>query len=160
MSTNCYGRIPRERMFEQNERLTTKHIKTLTFLQDIGQENKELKQKLKVLEVSQCITGMQIANFCVWRTEKDGSFWRKRAAYFLNQLWCKVDLHKKSNIFRSRAGCWVLIVLALIVQGILKPWVPEFKMITMVLKSYIKKNCCVQCSLLPGLHQFKDTNIR
>ena len=51
MSTNCYGRIPRERMHEQNERLTTKHIKTLTFLQDIGHENKELKQKLKVLEV-------------------------------------------------------------------------------------------------------------
>ena len=51
MSTNCYGRIPRENLHEQDDRLTTKHIKTLTFLQDIVKENKDLKCKLKDLEV-------------------------------------------------------------------------------------------------------------
>ena len=53
MSTNCYGRVPRENMpGDVDERLTTKHIKTLTFLQDIARENKELKARIKVLEVS------------------------------------------------------------------------------------------------------------
>ena len=74
MSTNCYGRIPRERMFEQNERLTTKHIKTLTFLQEIGHENKELKKKLKVLEVSECISRMQFATFPFGAQRKMGYF--------------------------------------------------------------------------------------
>jgi hypothetical protein len=54
MSTNCYskkGRIPREKMTEQTERLTSKHIETLSFLQDIVAENKELKAKNEELEV-------------------------------------------------------------------------------------------------------------
>ena len=37
---------------EQDQRLSTKHIRTLTFLQDIVNENKQLKAKVEQLEVS------------------------------------------------------------------------------------------------------------
>ncbi|CAH1780181.1 unnamed protein product [Owenia fusiformis] len=49
---NCYGsgRVPREVQGDQEERLTTKHIQTLSFLQDIANENKELKVKIDDLE--------------------------------------------------------------------------------------------------------------
>ena len=115
MSTNCYGRIPRERMFEQNERLTTKHIKTLTFLQDIGQENKELKKKLKVLEVSECISRMQFATFPFGAQRKMGYFEEsdqlifqtnseaKKTLYTLDPTYNEQFYAKKQNIFI--AGC-------------------------------------------------------
>ena len=51
---NCYGkgdRIPRELMHSQDERLTNKHVKTLSFLQEIANENKQLKQRIEELEV-------------------------------------------------------------------------------------------------------------
>lgn len=44
-------RIPREQMHSQDERLTNKHIQTLSFTQEIVNENKELKKKLEELEV-------------------------------------------------------------------------------------------------------------
>ena len=42
---NCYGKK------EQNDRLTTKHIHTLKFLQEIVAENKQLKERIDELEV-------------------------------------------------------------------------------------------------------------
>ncbi|XP_071086102.1 uncharacterized protein [Haliotis cracherodii] len=43
-------RVPREALHEQHERLTTKHIQTLSFLQDIVNENKQLKARVVQLE--------------------------------------------------------------------------------------------------------------
>ncbi|XP_046329240.1 myosin heavy chain, clone 203-like [Haliotis rufescens] len=43
-------RVPREALHEQHERLTTKHIQTLSFLQDIVNENKQLKARVEQLE--------------------------------------------------------------------------------------------------------------
>lgn len=50
---NCYSgkRVSREVIHDQSERLTTKHIQTLSFLQDIVKENKELKAKVEELQV-------------------------------------------------------------------------------------------------------------
>ena len=50
---NCYnsGKIGREAHDEQDKRLTNKHIKTLSFLQDIAEENKQLKARVTDLEV-------------------------------------------------------------------------------------------------------------
>ena len=51
---NSYGsgdRIPRELMHSQDERLTNKHVKTLSFLQEIAKENKQLKLRIEELEV-------------------------------------------------------------------------------------------------------------
>lgn len=53
---NCYNkssRIPRELMHNQDERLTNKHIQTLSFLQDLAAENKALKQRVEELEKEQ-----------------------------------------------------------------------------------------------------------
>ncbi|KAH9503002.1 hypothetical protein Btru_072589 [Bulinus truncatus] len=47
------GRIPRELLHDQQERLSNKHIKTLTFLQQLAKENKSLKERIKDLEESQ-----------------------------------------------------------------------------------------------------------
>jgi len=54
---NCYrkGRTPQpdsEDVEDQNGRLTTKHIHTLKFLQDVVNENKALKARVDELEVS------------------------------------------------------------------------------------------------------------
>ena len=50
---NCYnGKASQEVLAQQDERLTTKHIHTLQFLQEIVKENKELKAKVAELEVS------------------------------------------------------------------------------------------------------------
>ena len=54
---NCYrkGRVPQndsEVVEDQNGRLTTKHIHTLKFLQDVVNENKNLKARVDELEVS------------------------------------------------------------------------------------------------------------
>ena len=54
---NCYrkGRTPQhdsEEVDDQNGRLTTKHIHTLKFLQDVVNENKALKARVDELEVS------------------------------------------------------------------------------------------------------------
>ena len=46
------GRIPRELMHDQNDRLSNKHIQTLGFLQEVVNENKALKQRLQELEVN------------------------------------------------------------------------------------------------------------
>ncbi|XP_046550529.1 myosin heavy chain, clone 203-like [Haliotis rubra] len=43
-------RVPREALHEQHERLTTKHIQTLSFVQDIVNENKQLKARVDQLE--------------------------------------------------------------------------------------------------------------
>ena len=51
---NCYkdaGSVPRQ-PDDQDGRLTNKHIKTLSFLQDVANENKELKAKVVQLEVN------------------------------------------------------------------------------------------------------------
>ena len=55
---NCYrkGRAPQfesevEEVEDQNGRLTTKHIHTLKFLQDVVNENKALKARVAELEV-------------------------------------------------------------------------------------------------------------
>lgn len=49
---NCYnGRIPREQLHSQDERLANKHIQTLSFLQDIAKENQQLKERVERLEV-------------------------------------------------------------------------------------------------------------
>ena len=55
---NCYntGKLSRGDVLEQDERLTTKHIQTLSFLQEIVRENKELKARIAELEV----TGVRI----------------------------------------------------------------------------------------------------
>ncbi|XP_041375284.1 paramyosin-like [Gigantopelta aegis] len=57
-SSGSPERLPRELIHTQNERLTTKHIQTLSFLQDLANENKELKAKVQELEEqqSQCAT--------------------------------------------------------------------------------------------------------
>ena len=44
-------RIPREKLHEQDDRLTNKHINTLHFVQDVAKENKELKAKVAKYEV-------------------------------------------------------------------------------------------------------------
>ena len=52
---NCYkdvGSVPRQDVDDQDGRLTNKHIKTLSFLQDVANENKELKAKVVQLEVN------------------------------------------------------------------------------------------------------------
>ncbi|KAI0221753.1 hypothetical protein LSAT2_026982 [Lamellibrachia satsuma] len=58
---NCYrkGRVPQndsEVVEDQNGRLTTKHIHTLKFLQDVVNENKNLKARVDELEaqLSKC----------------------------------------------------------------------------------------------------------
>jgi len=53
MSENCYSsdRIPREELHEQDDRLQTRHIQTLQFVQEIATENKELKKKVEEYEV-------------------------------------------------------------------------------------------------------------
>ena len=38
-------------MHKQDDRLTNKHIQTLSFLKEIANENKELKQRIEELEV-------------------------------------------------------------------------------------------------------------
>ena len=50
---NCYnvGKVSRETQDGQNERLTNKHIKTLSFLQEMAKENKDLKARIQELEV-------------------------------------------------------------------------------------------------------------
>ena len=50
---NCYnvGKVSRDAQDGQNERLTNKHIKTLSFLQEMAKENKELKAKIQEYEV-------------------------------------------------------------------------------------------------------------
>ena len=52
---NCYkGKNPaasQEVVEDQNGRLTTKHIKTLSFLQEMHNENKFLKNRVEELEV-------------------------------------------------------------------------------------------------------------
>ncbi|XP_033625978.1 myosin heavy chain, striated muscle-like [Asterias rubens] len=55
MSQNTYG-VTGEDQSDQNARLTNKHIKTLSFLQDVARENKELRARLDQLEeeLSQC----------------------------------------------------------------------------------------------------------
>ena len=55
---NCYrkGRVPQhdsEEVDDQNGRLTTKHIHTLKFLQDVVNENKALKTRVVELEVGE-----------------------------------------------------------------------------------------------------------
>ncbi|GFR81560.1 myosin heavy chain, clone 203-like isoform X2 [Elysia marginata] len=50
MEKESAGRIPRELMHEQNDRLSNKHIQTLGFLQEMVNENKHLKQKVQELE--------------------------------------------------------------------------------------------------------------
>lgn len=53
---NCYNtgeRIPREKQFEQDERLTNKHIQTLQFVQEVVRENKELKKQVEEYELNQ-----------------------------------------------------------------------------------------------------------
>ena len=51
---NCYNtgnRVPREKQFDQEERLTSKHIQTLQFVQEVVNENKVLKKRIEELEV-------------------------------------------------------------------------------------------------------------
>ncbi|KAK3803313.1 hypothetical protein RRG08_021511 [Elysia crispata] len=50
MEKDNTGRIPRELMHEQNDRLSSKHIQTLGFLQEVVNENRALKQKVQELE--------------------------------------------------------------------------------------------------------------
>lgn len=53
---NCYNtgnRVPREKQFDQDERLTSKHIQTLQFVQEVVNENKVLKKRIEELEESQ-----------------------------------------------------------------------------------------------------------
>ncbi|XP_076449827.1 uncharacterized protein LOC143286120 [Babylonia areolata] len=50
---NCYGKgdkLPKELMNNQDERLTNKHIQTLSFLKEMASENKQLKQRIEELE--------------------------------------------------------------------------------------------------------------
>ena len=54
MSQNTYNAkgVPSKReQTIQEERLTNKHIQTLSFLQDVARENKELKARVDELEV-------------------------------------------------------------------------------------------------------------
>lgn len=56
---NCYTRCkPPSQFPDKDERLTTNHVKALTFLQELGKENKELKAKIMQLEV--CLFVYQI----------------------------------------------------------------------------------------------------
>lgn len=53
---NCYNtgeRIPREKKYEVDERLASKHIQTLQFVQEVVNENKVLKKRIEELEMSQ-----------------------------------------------------------------------------------------------------------
>ncbi|CAL1535276.1 unnamed protein product [Lymnaea stagnalis] len=52
MDKENIGRIPRELLHEQHERLSNKHIQTLSFLQELANENKVLKERVKLLEES------------------------------------------------------------------------------------------------------------
>lgn len=45
------ARIPRELIHEQHQRLSNKHIQTLSFLQEMANENKTLRERVKLLEV-------------------------------------------------------------------------------------------------------------
>jgi len=52
---NCYNsgdRVPREKKHDVEERLTNKHIQTLQFVQEVVNENKELKSRVEELEVT------------------------------------------------------------------------------------------------------------
>ena len=54
MMQNCYNtgkRVPREKQYDQDERLTNKHIQTLQFVQEVVNENKILKNRIEELEV-------------------------------------------------------------------------------------------------------------
>ncbi|XP_059168852.1 putative leucine-rich repeat-containing protein DDB_G0290503 [Physella acuta] len=48
--TDKMARIPRELIHEQHERLSNKHIQTLSFLQEMANENKTLRERVKHLE--------------------------------------------------------------------------------------------------------------
>lgn len=53
---NCYNtgtRVPREKQYDQDERLTSKHIQTLQFVQEVVNENKVLKSRIEELEENQ-----------------------------------------------------------------------------------------------------------
>ena len=63
MEKDNTGRIPRELMHEQNDRLSSKHIQTLGFLQEVVNENRALKQKVQELEVKNTISGFQDITF-------------------------------------------------------------------------------------------------
>ena len=54
-------RIPRELMHTQDERLTNKHIQTLSFLKEMAEENKMLKQRVSELEV------IEFHEFKLWK---------------------------------------------------------------------------------------------
>ncbi|XP_038070153.1 CAP-Gly domain-containing linker protein 1-like [Patiria miniata] len=59
MSQNTYnsnGKPSKHEQADQDERLTNRHIQTLSFLQDVARENKELKARVDELEaeLSQC----------------------------------------------------------------------------------------------------------
>ena len=58
---NCYSKskVP-ALLTEQDERLTAKHVKALSFLQDLGKENKTLKSRVQELEVCICICTLLI----------------------------------------------------------------------------------------------------
>lgn len=51
MESFTNGRIPREVLHNQDERLNSKYIQTLSFLQEIANENRKLKQRIAQLEV-------------------------------------------------------------------------------------------------------------
>ena len=54
MSQNTYhasGTPSKQEQADQNARLTNRHIQTLSFLQDVARENKELKARVDELEV-------------------------------------------------------------------------------------------------------------
>ena len=70
-------RIPRELMHTQgqDERLTNKHIQTLSFLKEMAEENKMLKQRVSELEV------IEFHEFKLWKvgpSEKRGENLRKK----------------------------------------------------------------------------------
>lgn len=52
---NCYrsqAKRTESMQKDQDERLTKKHIQTLSFVQEVVNENKALKEKIKELEVN------------------------------------------------------------------------------------------------------------
>lgn len=63
---NCYNtgtRVPREKLYDQDERLTSKHIQTLQFVQEVVNENKVLKSRIEELEVSMLVECYPIVRF-------------------------------------------------------------------------------------------------
>lgn len=49
---NCYKGGTREgKLSQDDERLTKRHIETLSFVQELGLENKQMKMKIEQLEV-------------------------------------------------------------------------------------------------------------